>query len=109
MQAVAVSQGVVPSDILLETRAASTRENVLFTREILEQHGWRRLLLVSSPYHMRRGMLAWRKLAPEMTVIPTPSSRSQFYEHELGASIEQIRGIAHEYLALAYYWANGWI
>jgi hypothetical protein len=42
-------------------------------------------------------------------VIPTPVRRSQFYAHERGASLEQIRGIIHEYVAIVAYWWWGWI
>jgi hypothetical protein len=48
-------------------------------------------------------------VAPEITVIPTPAPDSQFYTHERGASLEQIRGIVHEYAALINYWWRGWI
>jgi uncharacterized SAM-binding protein YcdF (DUF218 family)/glycosyltransferase involved in cell wall biosynthesis len=109
MKALAASQGVAAQDILLETHAKSTQENVSFVRDILAAHGWRRILLVSSPYHMRRATLTWRKLAPEITVVPTPAIRSQFYDHGLGASLQQIRGIVHEYAAILYYRWKGWI
>src|SRR4029079_12794230 len=104
-----VSHGVAAADIILESHAASTRDNVLLVRDILAQRGWRRILLVSSPYHMRRALLTWRKLAPEVTVLPTPVAQSQFYEHRVGASLAQIRGITYEYIAILYYWINGWI
>jgi uncharacterized SAM-binding protein YcdF (DUF218 family) len=58
---------------------------------------------------MRRAVLTWRKMAPQVTVIPTPATRSQFYDHGFGASLKQIQGILHEYLAIAYYWRKGWI
>ncbi len=50
---------------------------------------------------MRRATLTWRKVAPEIEVVPTPVPESQFYAHTRGASLEQIRGILHEYAALA--------
>ena len=109
MRALAADQGVFASDIFLETRAGSTRENVLFVREIAQREGWRQVLLVSSPYHMRRAILTWRKLAPGIAATSTPAEGSQYYAHGFGASLEQIRGIAQEYAALAYYWAKGWI
>jgi uncharacterized SAM-binding protein YcdF (DUF218 family) len=109
MKALAAVQGVPAADIVLETSAGSTRENVLFVRKIAARRGWSRVLLVSSPYHMRRAMLTWRKLAPDIVAVATPATRSQFYDHDFGASLEQIRGIAHEYAAIAYYWTNGWI
>ena len=109
LKALAVDAGVPPEAIVLEEQAANTYENVEFTRRILNERHWTRVLLVSSPYHMRRAMLTWKKVAPEITVIPTPAPESQFYTHERGASLEQIRGIVHEYAAIINYWWRGWI
>ena len=109
MRAIAVDNGVPSGSILLEPRAASTHENVLFVKQILDDHHWTRVLLVSSPYHMRRALLTWRRVAPAITVIPTPPLQSQFYEHTRGASFDQIRGIAWEYAATIAYWRRGWL
>jgi len=109
MKELAVAHGVPISAILLEERAGNTYEYVRSVREILHRQGWRTILLVSSPYHMRRATWTFRKVAPEITVIPVPVPRSQFYAHERGASLEQIRGILHEYLAIVAYWWRGWI
>ena len=81
----------------------------MFSNEILDARGWHRILLVSSPYHMRRATMAWRRSAPGVTVIAAPVDNSQFYAHERGASLDQIRGIAQEYVAIAYYWWRGWL
>jgi len=108
MRQLAVASGVPASAIVLETRAANTYENVRFVDELLEQRGWLRVLLVSSPYH-RRALLTWRKTAPHISVVSSPPSASQFYHHEWGASLEQIRGIAQEYVAIAVYWWRGWL
>jgi uncharacterized SAM-binding protein YcdF (DUF218 family)/glycosyltransferase involved in cell wall biosynthesis len=109
MKAVAVDRGVPPNAIVLEEAATNTYENVQRTAQILERHGWKRILLVSSPYHMRRAMLTWEEVAPGITVVPTPVPESQFYAHQRGASLEQMRGILHEYLAIVQYWRRGWI
>ena len=109
MKAVAVDNGIPPEAILLEEHAANTFENVAFTNRILSEHGWRRVLLVSSPYHMRRAMLTWRHTAPDIAVTPTPVPQSEFYASNWGASFDQIRGIVHEYAAIAAYWLKGWI
>ena len=109
MRAVAVDNGVPPEALLLEEQASNTYENVLRTNEILARHGWRRILLVSSPYHMRRALLTWDHNAPDVTVIPSPPADSQFYAHTRGASLEQIRGIVQEYAAIVEYWRKGWI
>jgi len=109
MQATAISLGVPPSAIVLEQRAANTYENVRFVDEILSDHHWTRILLVSSPYHMRRALLVWHRQAPGVTVVPTPAPESEFYLHQRGASFEQVRAILQEYLAIAAYWRRGWL
>jgi uncharacterized SAM-binding protein YcdF (DUF218 family) len=67
------------------------------------------VLLVSSPYHMERALLVWHKQAPEVEVIPTPAEQSQFYDHTRGASLEQLRGVVQEYVAIFAYWRRGWL
>lgn len=109
MRELAEAQGVPPSAILVETSAKNTVEDVIEVRDLLRRHGWQHILLVSSPYHMRRAVLTWRKLAPEIDVIPAPSLRSQFYLRGRGASLDQIWGIVHEYLGLIFYWLKGWV
>lgn len=109
MRALAIDQGVPADRILLEEQATNTRENVTFTNNILRERQWTRILLVSSPYHMRRATMVWHKAAPDVTVIPTPPFSSQFYEHGVGASLEQVRGIVWEYAAVVSYWWRGWL
>ena len=109
MKAVAVLQGVPADAIVLETNAVNTLQNITFVHEILAEHGWRRILLVSSPYHMRRALLTLQKQAPDISVIAAPVTRSQFYAHGRGASFQQIRGIVHEYAAIVVYRWRGWL
>jgi len=54
-----------------------------------------------------RLLLALIKVAPEITVVPIPVPESQFYSHGFGASLEQMRGIFHEYVAIIVYWWQG--
>ncbi len=109
MRALAVSLGVPNDAIVLETNAHSTYLNVYNVYQILVQRGWQQILLVSSPYHMRRALLTWQKVAPQVKVIPAPIPYSRFYAHQVGASLEQIRAILHEYAAIIVYWWRGWI
>ncbi len=109
MKDLAVAQGIPASAITLETQAANTHENVVLVAGILAQRRWRSILLVSSPYHMRRALLTWRRAAPEIRVVPAPVQESSFFAHARGASLEQIRGILQEYVGMAYYRWKGWI
>jgi uncharacterized SAM-binding protein YcdF (DUF218 family)/glycosyltransferase involved in cell wall biosynthesis len=110
MRDLAVARGVPAGALVLETAAANTAENVANVRPLLESRGVRDVLLVSSPYHMRRAMLTWRRLAPGIEAIPTPVSQSQFYAAQGPApTLEQLRGLLHEHGAIALYWLRGWI
>jgi uncharacterized SAM-binding protein YcdF (DUF218 family)/glycosyltransferase involved in cell wall biosynthesis len=109
MRALAIDQGVPAANIVLEQRAANTYENVKFVDDILRDHGWTSILLVSSPYHMRRAVGVWHKVAPQIAVVPAPPLQSQFYDHVRGATFDQVRGVAQEYLAMFDYWRRGWL
>jgi len=119
MKALAISLGVPENAILLEDKAVRTYENVKNCRDILEKNKFKTILLVSSPYHMRRVKLVFRKIAGDMDVAYTPIPRSLFYDHpERGssgkriwkrASLQQIKGIFHEYFGILYYWVKSWI
>lgn len=109
MRSLAIENGVPAESILLETLAANTYENVVRSHQIMASHSWRSALVVSSPYHMRRALMTWRKQAPEVTTVATPVTVSQFYLHENGPTAEQIRGLAQEYAAILLYWWHGWV
>jgi uncharacterized SAM-binding protein YcdF (DUF218 family)/glycosyltransferase involved in cell wall biosynthesis len=109
MRGLAMANGVPPDAILLETHATNTYENVVLSNTILTANGWKRILLVSSPYHMRRAMMTWRKQAPDVQVTATPVAVSQFYIRDGAPSLEQFRGLLQEYAAIALYWWRGWV
>jgi uncharacterized SAM-binding protein YcdF (DUF218 family)/glycosyltransferase involved in cell wall biosynthesis len=109
MRDLAVSQGVPRSAIVLETQGRNVYDDVIRVRDLLRSRQWRRILLVSSPYNMRRAVLVWRKQAPDVEVVSTPVPQSQFYTHDTGASLDQLRGLAREYGSLVLYWWRDWI
>ncbi|GHA79159.1 YdcF family protein [Pontibacter akesuensis] len=63
---------VPEEDIVIETRAVNTRENALFTAELLERHPeWQRVLLVTSAFHMRRAAGCFEKAGIRFDAYPT--------------------------------------
>jgi uncharacterized SAM-binding protein YcdF (DUF218 family) len=63
--------GVPPDAILLEGRSRNTRENALFTAEILGAEGIERVLLVTSALHMPRALATFR--AAGIDAVPAPT------------------------------------
>lgn len=68
MRDYAIDCGVLDSDILIEDQSRNTTENVLCSLLILHRAnllpGLRRVLVVSSPAHIRRCMLTFSKYMP---------------------------------------------
>lgn len=118
MKVLAVSLGVPEEAIILEEKARNTYENVKLARQIVIDNGWGKILLVSSPYHMRRLSLVADKVADDIEIIYTPIPQSRFYSRNIGLkgrhrgkqiNLQQIRGLLHEYLGIVYYWWKGYI
>ena len=71
LQQTALIAGVPAKDILLEERSRNTRENALYTKELLQQHPeLKELLLITSAFHMRRAQGCFEKVGPEFHTFP---------------------------------------
>jgi len=107
MKALAVSLGIPPDRIILEDKAKDTYENVAFTARILGAHGWKSAIVVSSPYHMRRVAMVWKKNAPGTMLITAPIPESIFFGDRGKVALRHIQAIVHEYIGIVYYWLKG--
>jgi uncharacterized SAM-binding protein YcdF (DUF218 family)/glycosyltransferase involved in cell wall biosynthesis len=107
MRLFAVSMGVPEKDILLEQKANSTYENVMFSKKILNQNNYKTILLISSPYNMRRAKIVFDRLGKDIKVTYSPVNNSQFYDRVEGVRLEQIKAIVHEYMGIVYYFIKG--
>jgi uncharacterized SAM-binding protein YcdF (DUF218 family) len=99
-------QGVPADAILVELRSTTTRENAIYTKELLAGVPGRKVL-VTSDYHMFRARRAFEKAGLEVTPMPYPDVRKR---------VTRWRGRWPAFLDLlvetakvAYYYARGWI
>ncbi len=60
MRKMAVTDGVPPSAILTDDHGGDTYGNAVHTRTLMEQHGHKSAILVTSPYHLHRAALTFR-------------------------------------------------
>lgn len=109
MKLVALSMGVSKENIILEKQANSTYENVKYTIDILRKLGLKNIILISSPYNMRRVSLVYRHIGGDINVVYVPVSNPQFYFRTGIVRLEQIKSILHEYLGILYYAIKGYI
>jgi uncharacterized SAM-binding protein YcdF (DUF218 family) len=79
MRALALQRGVPAAAILQEPLGEDTWGNAIYTREVLEAHGLRSAILVTSPYHARRAKLtfdaAYTGSGIQVTVHAAPDSQ----------------------------------
>lgn len=61
--------------ILIETQSRSTRQNLIYARDLMREHGIRRVILVSDPLHMARALRLSRELGIDAVASATPSTR----------------------------------
>ncbi|MDD4899231.1 MAG: ElyC/SanA/YdcF family protein [Candidatus Omnitrophica bacterium] len=119
IKGLADSLSIQENVITLEDKSSSTYDNVRFTNEILQKNHWDAILLVSSPYHMRRAALVFNKIAKDRKITFTPVPYSSFYAHPLRnaqgkiiwkrITLRQIKGVWHEYLGIIYYFFKNYI
>ena len=106
-----------PRRILVENRSTNTAENIRFLREISEAAGLRPLLrrrgviLVATPVRMRRVLLTWKKLEPDIPAVcwapPVDWREESLLYAARGMDLEtQMR---NECERLVSYPAKGWI
>jgi uncharacterized SAM-binding protein YcdF (DUF218 family) len=94
---VAMGRGVAPDRLILEQDSHNTHENAVHVIEMAIARGWKRILLVASPYHLPRAFLTFvRRLhemgeAEKLYVVPVPASQTPWFQPPPGAPAEDTR------------------
>ena len=63
--------GVPEASIVVEDRSRNTYENAHYTKALIDEHGWKRVLLVTSALHMPRAMLIFTGVGIDAVPAPT--------------------------------------
>ncbi len=71
----ALRAGVPQDAILVESLSRTTWQNLALSRQLLSEHGLRRVIVVSDPLHMARALRLCRRLDIDAVGSPTPSTR----------------------------------
>ncbi len=129
-----ILRGVAPQRIMLEDSGTNTRAQALMVKELIHvPHPTSHVLLISSPEHLYRAVLTFEKAGFEH-VDGLPAFESDV-ESDISFSSRRLGGrrwvpdigesvtlryqfwtqlhyellILREWLAIGYYWVNGWI
>lgn len=100
-----LDEKVPNSAVILERSAGNTWEEAVNTLALLKQRGWKRVMVVSDPPHMRRLYWVWSKVFAgsdkEFVLVhsaPEWWNPARWWAHDQSGSF-----VVMEYIKLAYY------
>lgn len=97
MSRLAREMGVPETAILPERHARNTRDSARYCAELMRRRGWRRALIVTDGWHLRRSLLAFRAFG-----IDCAGESSGGGLRELGPSL-WLSQVGRELLGYAWY------
>jgi uncharacterized SAM-binding protein YcdF (DUF218 family) len=102
-----VLKAMKPSSVVLETESKNTEENALWVVKNARLRGWKRIVLMTSPYHMRRSRFIFTKVLDgtdlNLQVDTLTIFQEAFSSEEWRDSPNGIRVTMVEYLKWLYY------
>lgn len=103
--------GVPDKDILIQDKSESTIEDILFSLQILKKMNIKKLILVSSPYHMRRMVSVARKMyrLGGIKIIAYPTQKTKWDSKNWWLRHEDTQPVIYEYMAIIQYLLKGWM
>ena len=102
-----VLQVIHPEDVVLETESVNTDANARYLERYASQHHWRKILLITSSYHMKRARFIFERVlkhSPEPVGIETLSFFQEPFEPiDWKGGLYGIRVTMFEYFKWVYY------
>jgi uncharacterized SAM-binding protein YcdF (DUF218 family) len=107
MKGLLLTLGVDKGKIYTDVNSRNTEENAQEVKKLCERMGCRRVVLVTSAYHMRRAVLSFQKAGLEVVPYPTDFKRDMKYNlysllPKMGVFADSYKAL-REYLGLVWY------
>jgi uncharacterized SAM-binding protein YcdF (DUF218 family) len=107
MKGLLLTLGVDKGKIHTDVNSKDTEENAQEVKKLCERLRCRRVVLVSSAYHMRRAVLSFQKVGLEVVPYPTDFKRDMRYNlysllPKMGVFADSYKAL-REYLGLVWY------
>ncbi len=98
MKQVLEELGVDKKEIITEVRSRDTLENAKYVKEICKERNFKKIVLITSAYHMRRAVETFRRAGLE--TIPYPTDFKQDKSYNLYSFIPRMSVLNDSYKAL---------
>lgn len=119
MAAIATAMGVPAQDIVQDSTSLNTYENAVNVRQILQQRGIKKVLLVTSALHMPRSLAIFQKQSIDAIAAPTDFiSVNSNNDKGIGGTLVNLLPSAYalknttdaikEYIGILFYKLRGW-
>ncbi len=107
MKGLLLTLGVDKGKVYTDVNSRDTEENAQEVKKLCEKLGCRRVILVTSAYHMRRAVLAFERAGLEVVPYPTDFKRDMKYNlysllPKMGVFADSYKAL-REYLGLVWY------
>lgn len=102
-----VRLGVPTENILCEAKSESTYDNAVFTKTIIQQHRYKRILLVTSRFHSRRSFSIFQKVYKGLPVhLYMIAANDNVDAYRWWHSHEMADKVLTEWAKTLIYWIN---
>jgi uncharacterized SAM-binding protein YcdF (DUF218 family) len=103
-----ISLGVPPYHIITEAKSIDTYENAQYVKEIADKHQFKKIVLITSAFHMKRSYLLFNKRFQEIVPYPTDYQISRGSYDVLSflpntSSLGMVEIAVKEYLGILFY------
>jgi len=102
-----IDLGVPSSKIIAEEKSRDTIENAKYTMEICQKRNYKRPILVTSAYHMKRSIMSFEKIGADALPFPanfrTWENKRYGWDDYLPRGFDGTATAFHEYLGLIFY------
>jgi uncharacterized SAM-binding protein YcdF (DUF218 family) len=123
MATILKSMGIPEDALWLETRSQNTYENALYSKQLLDQKGIKKIILITSAMHMPRAVALFQKQGLDVIPVPVDFSITQadalFNNTDLigkfigllpsASSLSTTTNALKEYLGILTYHLQGWL
>lgn len=102
-----VDLGVPEGKVIIEDKSRDTIENARHTKKICEKMKFKRPILVTSAFHMKRSIMSFEKAGLEVVPFPanfrTGTTKKYILGDYLPGGFDGVAVALHEYLGLLFY------
>lgn len=113
MKAALLELGVPAGKILLESESRVTRDEAIFTAQMLRDRGITTCIVVTTDLHMPRALATFRHeglhVLPAAARSPTASQARRKSWMPSAQGLEFSQQVLHEYIGFAWYAIRGWM